>query len=83
MLALHFEENISRRKQLFYQAIAYCPYSKGILVFRADLIMMQGLYLMAFDELRNCFTSDELEELYGIMDDKEIRIIQPLDTEAL
>jgi hypothetical protein len=38
---------------------------------------------MAFDELRNCFTPDELEELYGIMDDKEIRIIQPLETEAL
>ena len=35
---------------------------------------------MAFDQLRQCFTAEELEEIYGIMDDKEIRIMQPLDT---
>jgi hypothetical protein len=39
------------------------------------------LYLLAFFELRRCFTDQELNELLVTMDDKEIRWMQKMDQE--
>lgn len=62
--------DLERAKSLFYQAIGSCPWSKGIFSAYVDL------YLMPFNEIRGGFTDAELDDLFGIMEEKEIRVFQ-------
>ncbi|KAI8621969.1 NRDE-2, necessary for RNA interference-domain-containing protein [Chytriomyces sp. MP71] len=67
-LAIVFEiltGNLQRAKQLLFRAIRECPWSKG-------------LYLLVVGELRGVFGADEVAEIVGVMEEKEIRIRIPL-----
>nr|KAJ3418689.1 hypothetical protein HK105_007979 [Polyrhizophydium stewartii] len=55
-----------RAKALFFQAIRACPWSKE-------------LYLLPFGPLAELFSDKELEEVYALMEDKEIRVRFPLE----
>jgi hypothetical protein len=65
ILYIHFEMQIAplRAKQIFYEAIASCPCSKS-------------LHLIPFHAgpLRDHFSTEELEQVYETLQDKEIRL---------
>jgi hypothetical protein len=75
LLAIDFERvhgTMERAKTLVLQAIASCPWSKGI-QYSLDL------YLIAFGPLHSQFSTLELEDLYTMMNEHELRIFQPLE----
>ncbi|KAI9102008.1 NRDE-2, necessary for RNA interference-domain-containing protein [Phlyctochytrium arcticum] len=57
----------SKSKTLFFRAIQECPWCKD-------------LYLIPFSLLRDVFAADELSEIFSLMEEKEIRIRNHLNT---
>ena len=53
-----------KAKSLFFQAIGHCPWSKD-------------LYMLPFNRLRSAFSEQELQDIIGIMEEKEVRISIP------
>ncbi|ORY43444.1 DUF1740-domain-containing protein [Rhizoclosmatium globosum] len=53
--------NLMKAKQLLFRAIRECPWSKKI-------------YMLVMGELRGVFDAEEVSEMVGVMEEKEIRI---------
>ncbi|KAI8835046.1 NRDE-2, necessary for RNA interference-domain-containing protein [Chytriomyces cf. hyalinus JEL632] len=58
--------NLPRAKQLLFRAIRECPWNKS-------------LYMLAVGELRGVFGEDEVAEILGVMEEKEIRVRVSVD----
>ncbi|KAJ3233272.1 hypothetical protein HDU81_002366 [Chytriomyces hyalinus] len=58
--------NLPRAKQLLFRAIRECPWNKN-------------LYMLAVGELRGVFGEDEVAEILGVMEEKEIRVRVAVD----
>ncbi|OAJ43916.1 hypothetical protein BDEG_27230 [Batrachochytrium dendrobatidis JEL423] len=54
-------QRLDRAKALFYRGVRECPWAKE-------------LYMMAFTTLSSAFTRQEQEQVYALMEEKEIRI---------